>query len=254
MRISYLLITFSLLFLSFECYSSINTFNSQNVSFLVSSKEDPFFHSHKFDLGCTSSPYFSEYTSIDDSSISVLYAPNDNGSARLRYSCNTSYRHLSALITFKVKFSSNFDWAKGGKMHGVGSLHPRTGGRESNSRDWSLRLSFLKSGQVAFYIYDAVTEGWGRMIKSEDFKFTTGQWYDLAIIVSLDKNTNLGVAKLHIDNDLIILVERVELSLEDDGASIQTAIFQTFHGGNNSSFSPTSESQALFKDFLYFFF
>ncbi|MCB8889547.1 polysaccharide lyase [Vreelandella malpeensis] len=56
-------------------------------------------------------------------------------------------------LAFWVRFCEEFDFARGGKLHGLGHASPVTGGNEITAKGWSARLMFRRDGGVKTYVY-----------------------------------------------------------------------------------------------------
>src|SRR5690606_38287144 len=91
---------------------------------------------------------------VDNSkALKVFYQGYERGSERVNMNIPLKQRALHAQLSFDVKFCEGFDFAKGGKLHGLGPEKPITGGKEMKPRGWSARGMWHKDGQLQSYVY-----------------------------------------------------------------------------------------------------
>ncbi|MDO6475429.1 hypothetical protein Q4520_08350 [Alteromonas sp. 1_MG-2023] len=193
---------------------------------------------------CYGNESFSSYVEFKKDLLKVNYQPSDIGSPRIRFSCSSVRAYDHATLKFKVMFGKEFDWAKGGKLNGFGSLYPRTGGRITNHNDWSVRFSFHRGGRLGVYIYQIERQGWGEMFFVPGFSFHKERWYDLELSADLNIGNNNDKIIVKINNVAVLNLENLNLK-NHDNTGVQTFLFQTFYGGNNSSFSPQKDNKPL---------
>ncbi|CAA0124438.1 Uncharacterised protein [BD1-7 clade bacterium] len=181
----------------------------------------------------------------NSNAIIVSYVGSAHGSQRVIEVLTLGRSTESAALSYNVKFSSDFQWVKGGKLHGVSSIDPISGGKKREPGNWSARLNFEHNGGARTYIYEqSVDKKWGIGESSSTHFFKKNQWYSIEILVHLNTSKNkYGSMQVYIDRELAIEHKNIEfrkyLSKE---SQIGKFLFSTFHGGNSLEYSPTDKS------------
>ena len=190
----------------------------------------------------------------DDQVIRASYEPYESGSRRVLYSYDVS-RSNEYTLSYRVKFDKNFEFVKGGKLHGVGPLVKTTGCRPESKEGWSSRVMFGAEGRVKLYLYEQDRkQRCGRGVSTiSDFKFETDRWYTVSIYTKLNSrgDRNDGTAKLYIDGVQLAQADNLRFrGVINNNTEIQSFLFSTFHGGSNESWSPSQTVKANFDDFV----
>ncbi|MEM1107989.1 MAG: polysaccharide lyase [Planctomycetota bacterium] len=92
-----------------------------------------------------------------------------------------------ATVEYRIRFSSNFNFGKGGKLPGFGSnTSGGYGGRKpTGTNGWSSRNMWLSGGRLTFYCYHMDMPGkYGQHLfwknsNGSDFKFRKNVWYTI---------------------------------------------------------------------------
>lgn len=186
-------------------------------------------------------------------SLKATYRPTSVGSPRLLWKAPVA-KGLEYTLTYKVKFKEGFDFARGGKLHGMGPDAPTTGCNPRTDTGWSNRLMFGTGGSAFLYIYHqnrprACGHGFS---SGNTFRFQPGRWYTVSIYTKLNSSGSRsdGVAKLYINGQQ--LVEVTDLKYRNSTANsskVSQFLFSTFFGGNSSDYSPRETVSAYFDDF-----
>lgn len=182
----------------------------------------------------------------DSSGVRVRYMGMDLGSERTVFSCPLPEKGLEYTLTYDVKFEKDFQFVKGGKLHGLGPDRVMSGGDGIVPEGWSARVAFRKDGGVETYVYNQGQRGdYGQIDRAQDFKFETGRFYKVSLYVKLNSSAAAsdGIVRLWIDGKQ--LVERTNIryrAVDGDKALISRVLFSTFHGGGTPEWAPKDAS------------
>lgn len=177
----------------------------------------------------------------ESSAIRVAYVGNERGSERV--GCTYPLEHTTdfARLSFDVCFEEDFDWTRGGKLHGLAPKHPVTGGRKRRPRGWSARMLFKPGGRCATYLYDQhKTAKWGIGRTTPRPVFVAGQWHHVEFDVDLnDPGDANGSALIRIDEEEVMKTLGVAFrKYGGPDTQIQNFLFSTFHGGGDARWTP----------------
>ncbi|MEX2672381.1 MAG: polysaccharide lyase [Phycisphaeraceae bacterium] len=179
------------------------------------------------------------------SALRVQYVGYDRGSQRLvqRYPLNETLHE--ATLSYDVKLDEDFQFVRGGKMHGLGPKQPVTGGNPRRPARWSARVNFNRTGGVSTYLYDQ-SEGsvYGRRRNSgEGFTLERGRYYAVSMHMKLnDAGEANGFAHIYVDGKLRVRHDNVVFRGTDgERTLIHQFLFSTFHGGSNPDWAPRDE-------------
>ena len=173
--------------------------------------------------------------------IRVAYVGYERGSERvlLRYPLRSAVDR--ATFSFDVRFEKDFQWVRGGKLHGLGPKHAITGGKARHLDGWSARVTFKKDGHCATYLYDQDKDNkYGVGHKSIRPVFQAGKWHHVVFEVSLNTPGKPdGIARIIIDDKEAIKTKKVVFRGNGGRETqIQQFLFSTFHGGHEPHWSP----------------
>lgn len=181
------------------------------------------------------------------------YIPLDIGSFRIYRSINLPTLLDHAKLTFWVFFESDFDFSKGGKMHGFEPLDEVSGGLIVNPDEYSARLMWRDNGTVQCYDYHQdMTSTFGEGEVSTDVAFTKGRWH------FVEMETKLNTTATSQDGYNIMSVDGEPYSTNlnrrfrgeiSDATKINAFVFVTFFGGNKPEWAPSTTVYARFDDF-----
>lgn len=188
--------------------------------------------------------------------IEVFYQGNSEGSERVIYTAPLAEPSLDYTLSFAVKFCADFDFGKGGKLHGLGPLRPITGGHKATPEGWSARLMFMRDGGLMTYVYNQDMRGkYGDKKIAKKFRFISGQYYKIKMRVMLNNPATERNGKIEVDVDGVRVIEHGNLrfrSLDGRDGMIQTFLFNTFHGGNSADWAPRTFDGIYKRDCAYF--
>ncbi len=191
--------------------------------------------------------------------IRVAYVGFEMGSHRVTKIYNLSGKCSSATLSYDVRFDEDFQFVKGGKLHGLSPRKPVTGGQPRMPQGWSARVVFKNQGHAGSYIYDQNPNKRNRLVRySDEQDFFPGCWHHVDLQVELnDPGIANGWTKVFVDGHLVR--ELAEANLRREGGPdslIQRFLFSTFHGGGTPDWAPVDDQgnfttvYALFDNFL----
>jgi hypothetical protein len=146
-------------------------------------------------------------------------------------------------LNYDVRFDRDFQFVRGGKMHGLGPAEPVTGGNALRPDGWSARVMWRERGRPVTYTYHQDQRG----TYADDgpatrpFTFALDRYYAVSLHVRLNDAADRadGFVRLYIDGALVSAQEKVRLrGASGDKGLISTFLFHTFHGGHDPSWAP----------------
>ncbi len=173
------------------------------------------------------------------------YKSGERGSERIVVRYPLGERGMEYTLCMDVKFDKDFQFVKGGKLHGLGPDRPITGGNAMKPNGWSARMMFHRDEQIQTYIYCQNKPGkYGMTKKNHAFKFVNDRYYAISYHVRVnDLGKDNGFAHIYIDGKLIIEHNGIEYRGSDDPSTlISQFMFSTFHGGHSPQWAPKDEN------------
>lgn len=146
-------------------------------------------------------------------------------------------------LNYDVRFDRDFQFALGGKMHGLGPARSVTGGNALRPDGWSARVMWRAGGRPVTYTYHQDQ----RDIYGDDgpavrpFTFALDRYHAVSLHVRLNDAADRanGFVRLYVDGVLVSAQEKVRLrGASGDAGLINTFLFSTFHGGHDPSWAP----------------
>jgi hypothetical protein len=187
--------------------------------------------------------------------IKVKYVGNSQGSERVLVNFRIPKAKVYTL-NFDVKFCSGFDWARGGKLHGLGPLKPVTGGNSVPSTGWSARGMFNDGGTFKSYVYSQNMKGqYGDEVSASGVKFYAGRYHAVTYQVGLNDPATQSNGYMKVFVDGVQIVNHTGIKFRGSSADetlIQTLLFNTFHGGSDSSWAPRNADGSYKTDCAYY--
>jgi len=159
-----------------------------------------------------------------------------------------SSNHLR--LRYRVRFSDNFDFVKGGKLPGLFGGNGASGGTIPNGTDgFSTRLMWRQDGDGEVYAYLPTSENFGTSIGRGNWQFRPGEWVTIEQEVILNQPGEAdGRIRLWVDEQLV--VDESELLFRTvDTLQIDGIFFSTFFGGGDPSWATPHDVYADFADF-----
>jgi hypothetical protein len=163
----------------------------------------------------------------------------------------------SYTLEYRLRFSADFDWIKGGKLPGLGGGKAPTGGF-FNPDGFTSRYMWREGGRLVVYLYWA-----GQRSAARSTGRQYGEDLDTGVVLVRDRDYVLrqrvtmntpGVAdgSLEVWVDGKPVLRRADLLFRDDATKtwqIDRFFFSTFHGGNDPSWAPSHDCTVQFDDF-----
>ena len=161
----------------------------------------------------------------------------------------------SAELKYTLRFSSDFEFVKGGKLPGLsGGPENISGGKPANGTNgFSARLMWRSEGRGEAYVYHAQQSGkYGDSFPfPSDIRFPTGQPIEVRIMVKMNHPNNAdGLLRVWIQlpgKAEILVVDKSEMQWrKNDRFGVDSIYFDTFYGGGDKSWAPTKSGFAEF--------
>jgi len=174
--------------------------------------------------------------------ISIQLNGNLQGSNRIVTRLALERSTYSATLSFRVFFPQDFQWVKGGKLLGLGPVHPVSNGGLVTTDKWSARVMFRGEGNVSTYMYCLnKSSKWGRSKFSDFPMLYKGGWNEISFALSLFPGPIGSSSKLTV-NGFSVYDSGLIFPFKNDGSRglINTLLFDVFYGGNSSDWAPTT--------------
>ena len=172
----------------------------------------------------------------------ALYEGCEIGSRRMVSRHRLPERGGEMTLCYDVNFPRDFQFVRGGKLHGLGPEAPVTGGKPMTPAGWSARVVFTGDGGVATYLYTQDKNSrYGEKVIAKNFRFVPGRFHAVSLHVGLNSAPDLadGFAEIYVDGRLVVNHRGVRFRSTVDGKSlIRKMLFSTFHGGHEPEWAP----------------
>jgi len=176
-------------------------------------------------------------------------------------------------FTYSVYFPEGYDFVKGGKLPGIyggtsqSAAKTCSGGRqETREQCFSARTMWRTDGMGEIYNYlpfnssdanpnycnltsqSVCNPEYGDSVGRGAFTFSTGAWNTVAQRFKMnDLGQANGEQELYVNGQSMIQVPNMEYA-QVEGFKFYGIMAQTFYGGNDDSWAPSSDMKAYFKD------
>lgn len=166
-------------------------------------------------------------------------------------------KHRAAELSYTLRFNQDFDFVKGGKLPGLcGGPENVSGGRPADGANgFSARLMWRRDGRGEAYVYHKnQPEKYGESFAfPDDFRFPTGKPVGVRLAVGMNTGGQRdGILRVWItlpDQGERLVVERKDMEWRSaDTFNVDSLYFETFHGGNDSTWAPTRPCYTEFTD------
>ncbi len=178
--------------------------------------------------------------------LKVDYVGYDRGSKRVIRVIDLPRKLHHATLHFDVLFPRDFQFVRGGKLHGFGPANRVTGGGDITPAGWSARMMFKSNGRMSTYTYCHNKDTkWGRSGRATNrfaFNHHRGTYMTVSLYVRLNqppKKKN-GLSVVFINGKHVHVDQGIQFRTVDNKKSrIQSFLFSTFHGGSSKKWAPT---------------
>ncbi len=188
--------------------------------------------------------------------IKVSYVGYEKGSKRVVERFKLPEPLDEATLNYVVKFDKNFQFRKGGKIHGLSPIKKIAAGKKMQTDGWSARAIFRTGEKIGSYIYHQNKPGkWGDIVTSEDSVFTLGKYSNVSIYVKVNSpyNKSNGIYELWVDGELTASKYNIQYrAAPGDDTLINLFIFETFHGGQHPGFAPRDKDGNFTTNYAWF--
>lgn len=157
----------------------------------------------------------------------------------------------SLYYSYWVKFPENFDFVRGGKLPGIGSVAPRVGGVKPNGNDgWSVRVMWEKDGKPGQYVYHPdQPKNFGDFFPWDTPPLEKGKWHQIKTFVRLNTpGKRNGVITTWL-NGKQVLDKRDLRFRNSNNLQIERFLFAVFFGGTGAEWAPKRDMVLYLDDF-----
>ena len=167
----------------------------------------------------------------------------------VQFPCKFAPRE-TAYAEYWVRFGTDFDAVRGGKLPGLCGGHCNSGGHKpQDGEGFSARLMWKKYGNLILYLYHMdQPDKYGEVF---DLKtaFPAGEWHKISEQVTLNApGQRDGVVRVWLDDRLAL--EKAGLRLRKKAeVKIDTLYFSTFYGGAEPDWAPPKDEVIAFDGF-----
>ncbi|MDX1693848.1 MAG: discoidin domain-containing protein [Ketobacteraceae bacterium] len=183
--------------------------------------------------------------------LQVRYEPYSSGSRRLVKDIPIPPAREYTL-QYDVKFDPGFEFIKGGKMHGLGPKYKTTGCKPIEEDGWSVRVMWRRNGRAEMYNYHQDRQHNCGDSRLADFYFNKSGYQAVSLYVRVNSASDRsdGETALFINGREVSRWDNIRLrSVINRDTEINRFLFSTFHGGADSSWSPSKTVYAYYDNF-----
>ena len=182
------------------------------------------------------------------------FGPKDGG-VQFKMTFDKIYMVLD--FEYRVRFHSDFDFVKGGKLPGLtGGTGPT--GCKPDTQGFSARNMWRAGGKLVQYVYypdqpNSCGDDIAYNTTDGAFSFTLGQWHHVQHHIEMNQaGVADGILRTWIDGKLAIDESTRIWRKTGESYGIDALYFSTFFGGGDASWAPASEQIADFDDLRVF--
>jgi hypothetical protein len=183
------------------------------------------------------------------------YRPDDGGGGWRYPLPKVKADNPAAEVQYTVLFEEDFDFVKGGKLPGLcGGPKTITGGDAVSGKEgWSARVMWRKEGRGQAYVYHMnQPEKYGDEFDfPKTFRFALGVPSTIRLRVTMNTpGQRDGTLRVWVQDEL--LVEKTDMEWRAvPEIGVDSILFNTFHGGNDSEWAPSRDCHARFSGFAW---
>ncbi|MGP9767029.1 polysaccharide lyase [Halomonas sp. AOP13-D3-9] len=156
-----------------------------------------------------------------------------------------------ACLSYKVRFPSDFDFVKGGKLPGLyGGEAPSGGDSVDGENGFSMRLMWREQGEGELYPYVVGFEG--KSVGRGLWRYPVGQWVTLEQEVVLnDPKQENGIARVWVDGEPVLEQRNIVFRTTPE-ITINGLMFSTFFGGTGEGWRTPRDQFVDFAAFRFY--
>lgn len=153
-------------------------------------------------------------------------------------------------LRYFLRFPSDFDFVKGGKLPGLYGGTNISGGHIPNGTDgFSTRFMWRSEGQGEVYVYMPSSTRFGSSLGRGSFRFAPGKWHCLEQELELNTPGRAdGQVRVWLDGQQVFEQGALFFRSVAD-LRIEGVFFSTFFGGGDESWAPPRDTHADFAAF-----
>ena len=192
------------------------------------------------------------WTSVSGIPSSVTLKANEKGCGNgLCKPIGISKSTVGHRLSYDVKFNSNFDWSRGGKIPGLAGDKTLAG---CNTGDgWSYRVMWRQDGRITPYIYhkDRPTNcgDYFGYANSGSMYFPKGQWTTIRLVVKMNTgNNNDGEATLYVNGIQYFRKTTIKFATTSAERNVSKILAHCYRGGSDSSWSSPIDGTVYFRN------
>lgn len=182
--------------------------------------------------------------------IRAKYDPKSNGSDRVGFRVMVPPGD-ERWLSYQLYFEPGFEFVKGGKLPGLAGGAANTGGNKPNGTDgYTSRLMWRRNNALVVYLYHPDQPStYGEDFRHQGLTLQTGRWYTVRqrIVMNTNNQAN-GRLESWVDGQPYI-AEDIRYRSRDNAFSVDSLMFSTFYGGNDSSWAPSKTTYIRFDNF-----
>jgi hypothetical protein len=157
-------------------------------------------------------------------------------------------------LDYQVRFESDFQWVKGGKLPGLVGGSRTTGCTDVGPNGWSARFMWHEQGETHLYLYHQKRRsGCGDTYRaSAPAALPKNQWNRITQRVVLNApGADNGLVEAWYNGRKVLSQGNLQLRgrVGETVARIDAISLQTFYGGSSSSWAPSQDTHATFGGF-----
>jgi len=198
-------------------------------------------------------------------SLQITYPANKFGAggasaflSDLAFGIGIEGQYEELYLSYDMKFAEGFDFVRGGKLPGLCGYNYKQrpsdgcntgGGYPSGYDGWSARGMWRVDGTLENYVYNANQESFYGDDEYWNVEAVPGQWHRVQHRVVLNTvGQKNGILEAWLDGVKVLSDNTVEYRKTED-IKINLFYFNTFYGGNDSSWAPSTDQFMYFDNF-----
>ena len=153
-------------------------------------------------------------------------------------------------LSYYVRFSNNFDFAKGGKLPGLFGGTVTSGGNiPDGTNGFSTRFMWRRDGAGEIYAYLPSSKDYGTSIGRGNWQFQPGVWHHIEQQIILNQPQSADGSIQVWFNGAQVLNQSGLIFRTTQHLQIEGIFFSTFFGGNDASWATPQDVYIDFADF-----